>query len=797
MESIADERLCQPVTEDPIAVATALAATRPVEQEIEEIETEQMETEQTGAAPPRMSVADATQTELAAGAPHEVSAEVLAWQVDVGARLTKLASTAVDAALAPVRAGALHLEATWPCAKCASTHNRLWRSCAICGEPMPLSEVIVSTLPLYPPTSLHLLHHPRPPRILLLLLLLLLLFLLSTTLPTPSPPSLQVQKVASVTAHVLAQCHSDAMQLAEAHPPEQAAKHAAYKLGAMGGYCYARQEAAPGGVAHPEAFGQTAIKSLPPAPEKKVYAERTPGFLAAVGSVQHQSSPREAPPPRPPARSIPPPPPPLRPPVYRSMQPPPPPPPPPPAWNDGYRGQRRPAKRGWDDEAEGGRSTKPRSMGARDEDGESQPSKATSDYTLHETKHSKERCEQREIVRRHVQLAIKHGNHKRTGRDRWQVRHAGLVQPSDPNPEPTLSLALILSLALTLSLTLTPSLALTLSLPNPEPDPNPEPAGSGPGPISPSLSQVRHDGLVAVVDDTQKWLVTAYRERPSMTSTHLLPESEFMGLPSGLVADREKTLEYWVGGGLDLTRDARSAPPPTPRSPLSTPSRSQSRDRSLGRSASASRDDRHSYSRQIDLQVSHSRSRSYSGSRSSRERSVGPRPAGREEEAGGRTEAVAEGAAGGTKLAAISEHGREWSRSDKDDYLEQIKGRVHEEVTRQRGATEAGALWACASCNVTVLAWSRCGRCGRSMPRAAIDAASASARDALATPHDRRESHAANAYKMGVMAGYVCGRMHARSGGLAEHPAAFAVCDEMPAPPPAASCSVQEQQRLL
>ena len=32
---------------------------------------------------------------------------------------------------------------------------------------------------------------------------------------------------------------------------------------------------------------------------------------------------------------------------------------------------------------------------------------------------------------------------------------------------------------------------------------------------------------------------------------------------------------------------------------------------------------------------------------------------------------------------------------------------------------------------------------------------------------------------------------------LAEHPAAFAVCDEMPAPPPAASCSVQEQQRLL
>jgi hypothetical protein len=163
MESMADERLCQPVTEDPIAVATALAATRPVEQEIEEIETEQMETEQTGAAPPRMSVADATQTELAAGAPHEVSAEVLAWQVDVGARLTKLASTAVDAALAPVRAGALYLEATWPCAKCASTHNRLWRSCAICGEPMPLSEVIVSTLPLYPPTSLHLLHHPRPP----------------------------------------------------------------------------------------------------------------------------------------------------------------------------------------------------------------------------------------------------------------------------------------------------------------------------------------------------------------------------------------------------------------------------------------------------------------------------------------------------------------------------------------------------------------------------------------------------------------------------------------------------------
>ena len=63
----------------------------------------------------------------------------------------------------------------------------------------------------------------------------------------------------------------------------------------------------------------------------------------------------------------------------------------------------------------------------------SHTSKATSQFTLHETGHLKQREGERAIVRRELQSCLKHGRVRRTGGDKWEVEYNGLTLVTNDN----------------------------------------------------------------------------------------------------------------------------------------------------------------------------------------------------------------------------------------------------------------------------------------------------------------------------------------------------------------------------
>lgn len=63
----------------------------------------------------------------------------------------------------------------------------------------------------------------------------------------------------------------------------------------------------------------------------------------------------------------------------------------------------------------------------------SQASRATSQYTLHETGHLLKREGERAIVRRELQSCLKHGRARRTGGDKWEVEYEGLTLVTNDN----------------------------------------------------------------------------------------------------------------------------------------------------------------------------------------------------------------------------------------------------------------------------------------------------------------------------------------------------------------------------
>ena len=58
-------------------------------------------------------------------------------------------------------------------------------------------------------------------------------------------------------------------------------------------------------------------------------------------------------------------------------------------------------------------------------------SKATSQYTLGHTGHSRQRCVERDIVLRQLQRCLKHGRARRTGRDAWSIEYEGVSLITD------------------------------------------------------------------------------------------------------------------------------------------------------------------------------------------------------------------------------------------------------------------------------------------------------------------------------------------------------------------------------
>ena len=63
----------------------------------------------------------------------------------------------------------------------------------------------------------------------------------------------------------------------------------------------------------------------------------------------------------------------------------------------------------------------------------SHTSKATSQFTLHETGHLLKREGERAIVRRELQSCLKHGRARRTGGDKWEVEYDGLTLVTNDN----------------------------------------------------------------------------------------------------------------------------------------------------------------------------------------------------------------------------------------------------------------------------------------------------------------------------------------------------------------------------
>ena len=217
--------------------------------------------------------------------------------------------------------GGADLVNSWRCSQCGTEGNKMWRSCESCGARKPLQAI---------------------------------------------------EQAVSVAHTVLAR----PVDLAT-----QSRQEVAYKIGAMGGWVVA-QDDAQAGAPHRPALGNTALM-LPPPTEKKHWAERPPSFHAALDAVQQQAMP--------------------------------PPPPRPSHFSQGHGSREMPPrKRGreWDDDSRSG----------------SQP---TSDFSYHSTAHSRQRAEERELLRRQLQACIKHGRCTLEGANKFRFVHDGITLITD------------------------------------------------------------------------------------------------------------------------------------------------------------------------------------------------------------------------------------------------------------------------------------------------------------------------------------------------------------------------------